>query len=219
MSDTKMTAAEAAKRLGQAISWYCPIDDRHEYQDALSVLSSLASENVALKREVEQDKALIADLTRDMNEYHDKAEKAEAELDAARPWLNPSRPKVICFCGSVRFSAEMMIWGWELAKRDTIVLTWSVLPDGYFKGTDDQNSIHGAEVEGVREQLDELHKRKIDLADAVYIVNVGGYVGDSTKSEVAYAHDHGKPIVWLEREHAEENLRAALAYRERKEPK
>lgn len=121
-----------------------------------------------------------------------------ALLDRAQGLID--RPKIVCFCGSVRFSAEMMIWGWELAKRGIIVLTWSVLPDGYFSGTDDERGIHGAEVEGVREQLDELHKRKIDIADSIYVVNVGGYVGDSTKSEIRYAIDHGKPIVWLEPE-------------------
>lgn len=46
--------------------------------------------------------------------------------------------------------------------------------------------------------LDELHKRKIDLADEVYVLNVGGYIGDSTRSEVAYAEATGKPVRWLE---------------------
>jgi hypothetical protein len=46
--------------------------------------------------------------------------------------------------------------------------------------------------------LDELHKRKIDLADRVYVLNVGGYIGDSTRGEVAYAMHHGKPVDWLE---------------------
>jgi hypothetical protein len=47
-------------------------------------------------------------------------------------------------------------------------------------------------------QLDELHKRKIDLADRVLVLNVGGYIGESTRSEIAYADAHGKPIDWLE---------------------
>jgi len=122
----------------------------------------------------------------------------------------PTRgPKIICFCGSVRFSSEMMIWGWELAKQGIIVLSWHVLPDGYFKGTDDHNCVHGAEVDGVREIVDELHKRKIDLADEVCVVNIGGYIGDSTKSEIRYAAKHGKPIRFREPEYAERNLREA----------
>jgi hypothetical protein len=52
--------------------------------------------------------------------------------------------------------------------------------------------------EAVRESLDGLHKRKIDLADSVFILNVGGYVGDSTRSEIAYAEALHKPITYLE---------------------
>jgi hypothetical protein len=47
-------------------------------------------------------------------------------------------------------------------------------------------------------QLDELHKRKIDLADEVFVINVGGYIGSSTRSEIDYAVTHGKPVRYLE---------------------
>ena len=112
-------------------------------------------------------------------------------------------PKIICFCGSVRFSTEMMVVAWEYAKAGYIVLSWCVLPDCYFEAHpessgDDQAGIHVAEKEGVRKILDEVHKRKIDLADEVLVINVGGYVGDSTKSEIRYARAHMKPIRWLE---------------------
>jgi len=124
-----------------------------------------------------------------------------------------SGPKIICFCGSVRFSTEMMIVSWEYAKAGYIVLSWNVLPDCYFKthpesAGDDQAGIHAAEKEGVREILDELHKRKIDLADEVLVINIGGYVGDSTKSEIRYAIDHGKPVRWLEPDSADAILAA-----------
>lgn len=46
--------------------------------------------------------------------------------------------------------------------------------------------------------LDELHKRKIDLADYVYVLNVNGYIGSSTRSEIDYAIAHGKPIIYFE---------------------
>lgn len=51
-----------------------------------------------------------------------------------------------------------------------------------------------------KDRLDELHLRKIDLADIVYILNVGGYIGESTRREIAYACQHGKVIRWLEPE-------------------
>ena len=54
--------------------------------------------------------------------------------------------------------------------------------------------------DAVKQQLDELHKRKIDLCDEVLVLNVGGYVGDSTRSEIRYALEHGKPLRFLELE-------------------
>jgi hypothetical protein len=54
----------------------------------------------------------------------------------------------------------------------------------------------------MRGALDELHKRKIDLADEVLILNVGGYIGDSTRSELEYARAKGKVIRWLEEDKA-----------------
>ena len=49
-----------------------------------------------------------------------------------------------------------------------------------------------------KEMLDDMHKRKIDMADSIYVINVGGYIGDSTRSEIAYAEDTGKKIEYLE---------------------
>ena len=48
-----------------------------------------------------------------------------------------------------------------------------------------------------KEMLDDMHKRKIDMADSIYVVNVGGYIGESTKSEIDYAKKHGKSISYL----------------------
>ena len=64
-----------------------------------------------------------------------------------------------------------------------------------------QSEMHGEQVGISAEEkraLDELHKRKIDLADEVFVLNVGGYVGESTKSEIDYAQANDKPIRWLE---------------------
>ena len=43
-----------------------------------------------------------------------------------------------------------------------------------------------------------MHKRKIDMADEIYVINVGGYIGSSTRSEIEYAQSHGKGIRYLE---------------------
>ena len=47
--------------------------------------------------------------------------------------------------------------------------------------------------------LDDMHKRKIDMADEIFVINVGGYIGESTRSEIAYAEETGKKINYLEK--------------------
>ena len=46
--------------------------------------------------------------------------------------------------------------------------------------------------------LDDMHKRKIDMADEIFVINVGGYIGESTRSEIEYAIQTGKPVHYLE---------------------
>lgn len=107
------------------------------------------------------------------------------------------RPKIICLCGSTRFIALFAETAWELEKQGSIVLGCHLLPH---LGADGQPrpEHHAAEAENVKEILDELHLRKIDLADEVLVLNVGGYVGESTSNEIAYARRTGKPIRFFE---------------------
>ena len=53
-------------------------------------------------------------------------------------------------------------------------------------------------TEGTKEMLDDMHKRKIDMADGIYVINVGGYIGQSTRSEIEYARSQGKSVEFLE---------------------
>lgn len=100
------------------------------------------------------------------------------------------KPKVVCLCGSTRFADA-----WKHAHREESLAGRIVLSVGVM--------IHAGD-EPIRDDgpqkraLDELHLRKIDLADEVLVLNVGGYVGESTRREIAYAQAHGKPIRWLE---------------------
>jgi len=107
----------------------------------------------------------------------------------------PAWPKVVCLCGSTRFSDQMLVKQWELTKAGYIVLSWCALPPSY-----SHQGPHVGDAEGVKDIVDELHKRKIDLADEVLVLNVGGYVGDSTRSEINYALAHDKPVRYLEEE-------------------
>lgn len=103
------------------------------------------------------------------------------------------RPKIICICGSSRFVAEMAILRWELEKGGNIItLGLHLLPFDYIKVKD-----HAAEAEGIADIMDELHLRKIDLADEVFIFNKDGYIGESTHNEINYAMKSGKPIKYL----------------------
>lgn len=79
----------------------------------------------------------------------------------------------------------------KLSLEGKIVLTVEIVT--YEKTTDPQ----GRDLETKR-ALDELHFRKIDLADTVLVLNVGGYIGESTQNEIAYAMRTGKPIQYLE---------------------
>jgi len=101
-------------------------------------------------------------------------------------------PDIVCLCGSTRFTEQMLVKQWELTKQGKIVVTWCAVPDSYFKGP------HVGDAEGVKEIVDEVHKRKIDIADYVFVMNVGGYIGESTRSEIAYAESLGTRVDYLE---------------------
>src|SRR4030065_1082773 len=97
------------------------------------------------------------------------------------------KPKVICLCGSTRFIETFAIYSWVLEKQGYIVLGLHYMPPVYgeLKGYTGRYD-HLGEKEGVKEQMDELHLRKIDLADEVHILNIGGYIGESTQREIEY---------------------------------
>jgi len=53
-------------------------------------------------------------------------------------------------------------------------------------------------TEGTKAMLDDMHKRKIDMADAIFVINVGGYIGESTRGEIEYATNNGREVIYLE---------------------
>ena len=104
------------------------------------------------------------------------------------------RPTIVCLCGSTRFMEAFFDAGWRATLAGKIVLSVGVCKHA------DADGAHGAEALGqdVADRLDELHLRKIDLANEVLILNVGDYVGESTMRELQYARKQGKPVFWLE---------------------
>jgi len=103
----------------------------------------------------------------------------------------------------------MLILQWELTKQGFIVLSWCALPDSYFKGDDKH---HVGDQEGVKDIVDEVHLRKIDLADEVHILNIGGYIGESTQKELNYARKIGRTVRFSEPREEETASNARDAY-------
>ena len=106
------------------------------------------------------------------------------------------RYKVITLCGSTRFKDEFM----EVQKRLTLEGN-IVISVGLF-GHSGDNEVWENMDEGTltktKEMLDEMHKRKIDMADEIFVINVGGYIGSSTRSEIEYAQATRKTVRYLE---------------------
>lgn len=111
--------------------------------------------------------------------------------------LLPERPEVVVLCGSSRFVAAMAVIAW-IFERDEgkITMGLHLLPADYASAEEIPD--HLAEHEGVADRMDELHWRKIDLADRIFVVNIDGYIGDSTRKEIQYARRTGKRVTYLE---------------------
>ena len=97
--------------------------------------------------------------------------------------------KVITLCGSTRFKEQFLEQQKRLTLQGNIVISV-----GMFGHSGDQE----VWTEGVKDMLDDMHKRKIDMADEIFVINVGGYIGSSTKSEIEYAKNTGKIVRYLE---------------------
>ena len=98
------------------------------------------------------------------------------------------RYNIITLCGSIKFKDEFLKVQEKLTLEGNIVFT-----PNFF------NNIKKEEITKERKKmLDEMHKQKIDMSDEIYIINVGGYIGDSTKSEIEYAKSKRKKVSYME---------------------
>lgn len=103
---------------------------------------------------------------------------------------------VVTLCGSTRFKDQFM----EVQKRLTLEGN-IVISVGLFGHSGDQEVWDGMDegtLSKAKEMLDDMHKRKIDMADEIFVIKVNGYIGDSTRSEIEYAEVHGKKVNYLE---------------------
>ena len=97
--------------------------------------------------------------------------------------------KVITLCGSTKFKEQYL----EAQKRLTLEGD-IVISVGLFGHSGDDE----VWTEGTKSMLDDMHKRKIDMADEIFVINVGGYIGESTRGEIQYAIENGKCVKYLE---------------------
>ena len=95
--------------------------------------------------------------------------------------------KVITLCGSTRFKDDFERVNKELTFAGNIVISVGCFGHAGDTFTEEQKVM-----------LDDIHKRKIDMADAIYVINKDGYIGSSTKSEINYAIRTGKQVIFME---------------------
>lgn len=93
--------------------------------------------------------------------------------------------KIVTLCGSLRFKKEMM----EVAEK--LALSWECVLTPVYPTSD--NSVR---TEEQLIKLREAHFKKIELSDAIFVVNVNNYIGESTKLEIEYAKELGKEILY-----------------------
>ena len=100
--------------------------------------------------------------------------------------MKAASPEIVCLCGSTKFKKEFEAENRRLTLEGKIVLSVGSFPH---QEPDFDWSQHP--------QLEQLHLRKIDIADRVHVINPGAYVGKSTRAEIDYAYDSGKPVTYL----------------------
>lgn len=108
-------------------------------------------------------------------------------LEAPQKWI-PTR-KVITLCGSTKFKDEFILQMKRLTLENNIVISVGLF------GHSGDNEVW---TDDKKQMLDDMHKEKISMSDEIFVINVGGYIGTSTRSEIDYAILNGKAVRYLE---------------------
>ena len=114
--------------------------------------------------------------------------KANYKILDEEEYQKDKKYNIITLCGSIKFKDEFLKVQEKLVLEGNIVFT-----PNFF------NNIKKEEISlETKEMLDKMHKQKIDMSDEIYVINQGGYIGESTKLEIEYAKSKGKKITYLE---------------------
>lgn len=108
---------------------------------------------------------------------------------------------VVTLCGSTRFKEAFIETQKRLTLKGCIVISVGLF--GHSGDKEVWEDMEEGTLTKTKEMLDDMHKRKIDMADEIFVINVGDYIGESTRSEIAYAKAHGILVHYLE-PHTEE---------------
>ncbi|WP_371378848.1 hypothetical protein [Sporomusa aerivorans] len=204
MSDFKYTSAmiSKARKEGETLFGSTVVDD------LLGEISDLRAQLEAAK---EENKQLRTVVMTEMTKEDLKIQLADMKQDRDNLQQRFTAP-IVCMCGSTKFKQAWVSENARLTLAGNIVLSVGMFAhaDGQMKQLEDNGS---------KIRLDDLHKRKIDLCDWVWVLDLGGYIGNSTKSEIAYAEKLGKPIRYLSQEFPEyvepvDNLQAQISHLE-----
>ena len=104
--------------------------------------------------------------------------------------------KIITLCGSTKFKDEFLKVQKDLTLKGNIVISVGLF--GHSGDNEVWENMDEGTLTKTKEMLDDMHKRKIDMADEIFVISVGGYIGSSTKSEIEYAISHNKKVNYLE---------------------
>lgn len=104
--------------------------------------------------------------------------------------------KVVTLCGSTRFKQQFMEVQKKLTLEGNIVISVGLF--GHSGDNEVWENMDEGTLTRTKEMLDDMHKRKIDMTDEIFVINVNGYIGDSTRSEIEYAIKNNKTVRYLE---------------------
>ena len=104
--------------------------------------------------------------------------------------------KVITLCGSTRFKDQFLEAQKRLTLEGNIVISVGLF--GHSGNNEVWENMDEGTLTATKAMLDDMHKAKIDMSDEIFVINVGGYIGESTRSEIEYAEMTGKLIKYLE---------------------
>ena len=104
--------------------------------------------------------------------------------------------KVITLCGSTRFKEDFMREQKRLTLEGNIVISVGLF--GHSGDNEVWENMDEGTLTKTKEMLDDMHKRKIDMADEIFVINKNGYIGTSTRSEIEYAISTNKKVNYME---------------------